>query len=83
MLRYAAQSIRRFRVPGLPTAGPPEYALLVLIRRILVLALLLTGLGAWALSADIVPLGFDAQAFKDQFNASSDKGRLVLILSPT
>ncbi|MFZ0426805.1 MAG: hypothetical protein WAO20_01725 [Acidobacteriota bacterium] len=49
----------------------------------MVLALLLTGLGAWALSADVVPLGFDAQAFKDQFNASSDKGRLVLILSPT
>lgn len=83
MLRYAARSIHRFRVPGLPTAGPPEYAFLVLIRRILVLALLLTGLGAWALSADVVPLGFDAQAFKDQFNASSDKGRLVLILSPT
>jgi hypothetical protein len=68
---------------GLPTACRPEYSFFGLRRRIFLLGLSLAGLAAFVLSADVVSLSFDAAAFREAFNASAAKGRLILIVAPT
>lgn len=53
------------------------------MRRIWILVILLMCFAALASSSEVVPLGFDAGAFKEAFNAAAAKGRLVVVLSPT
>ena len=50
----------------------------------LLLALLLSVLPAQYLNElDVKTLNFEAQAFKDAFNANADVPRLVVVFSPT
>lgn len=32
---------------------------------------------------EVTPLSFDAEVFRDAFNKSQDRGRLVMVMSPT